>query len=184
MSIFRIIFIGWASKNKYRLIGAIRGIRQTIRYEVRFAFILLVSCKIYVSIRLNNSYSRALIIVNTLIIITLFLILFIELRRSPFDLQEAESELVRGFNTEYRSVLFAYIIIREYSIFMLIARFIFLVLVSNNFFLLLNRVFILGIILFIRGCYPRVRYDLLINFSWKRVLPLVLILFTLYMVLE
>lgn len=182
INIYPLFISGWASNNKYALIGAIRGIAQTVSYEVRLATILIF----YVIITLNtnmtgliaiNRYYPKLIIILPLVGIW-FISCLAETNRTPFDFSEGESELVSGFNVEYGGMGFALIFIAEYG------RISFLSVVTVSFFLS-NRNFSLIFVtivrvllrawVWVRCTFPRYRYDMLIGLAWKTYLPICLI---------
>lgn len=179
INVYPLIITGWASNRKYSIIGAIRGVAQTISYEVRLALIILriVSVSFTLSIwkfcRVSSSFFFTIISLPLLI---LWLISCVaETNRTPFDFAEGESELVSGFNTEYGSGLFALIFIAEYGIILLLRMF------SASLFITgkLNRSYAVVIIIifrffwvWLRATFPRYRYDILINLAWKRILPI------------
>lgn len=99
----------------------------------------------------------------------------IESNRAPFDLLEGERELIRGFNVEIGRIMFIYLFLREYGMIIILSS-ILTILVFNT---VLYGVGVSCIILLIRRCYPRIRYDTLIEFMWVLVLPTVLFLFIL-----
>lgn len=189
INVYTTLFRGWASNRKYALIGALRRIAQTISYEVRMSLILLSPLIILNTLRINNiNYSSSLII---LLIWPLSVIWFTsalaETNRTPFDLAEGESELVSGFNTEYSSGAFALIFIAEYIniIFIgLLTTCIFFSFYTNHIIkdiiLMSATSLIASIFIWARGAYPRIRYDKLINLTWKQFLPasLLIILLT------
>ncbi|MBR6126994.1 NADH-quinone oxidoreductase subunit H, partial [bacterium] len=124
--ILSVFLAGWASNNKYSLIGAVRGIAQVLSYELPIAFVVLSVVALASSMNLTEitlaQYSTAGI--NKWFIFPCFLgflIIFIsiiaELNRCPFDLPEAESELVCGYNTEYSGMRFALLYLSEYAMF-------------------------------------------------------------------
>lgn len=179
--VYPLLTAGWASNRKYALIGGLRGVSQTISYEIRLALIIMIFL-IYL-----NSYSLERMLINSshICIFTITpLILFLwlisclaETNRTPFDFSEGESELVSGFNIEYGSGGFALIFIAEY------ARIYFLRSLTSSLafgWSVLNpiRNFISILIVFFwvwaRATLPRFRYDLLINLAWKCILPSVL----------
>jgi len=118
--VYVILFSGWASNSKYSLLGAYRGVAQIISYEVSFSFILLTIILFRNSFNFNKieilqKNSLNLLIGFFIIFIIWIIIILAETNRSPFDLSEGESELVSGFNVEYRGVIFAILFIAEYG---------------------------------------------------------------------
>lgn len=109
---------GWSSNRKYSLLGGVRGVAQTISYEIALALFLFVFfCRLQnynLALIRNNSASSLLFLLPALVM--LFICLVAETNRTPFDFAEGESELVSGFNTEYGGGLFALIFIAEYGI--------------------------------------------------------------------
>ena len=128
LSVYGIITSGWSSNSKYPFLGALRSAAQMISYEVTMGFSLLGVCLCSGSLNLTS------IVVNQIYITTwyciplypLFIIFFIsilaETNRAPFDLPEAEAELVSGYNTEYSSITFALFFLGEYGNMLLICR--------------------------------------------------------------
>lgn len=184
MNVYTTLFAGWSSNSKYSLLGALRRIAQTISYEVSIALIILTPIIIITSVSLNS-----FIINNSIIFIFIIWPLFItwlvsslaETNRTPFDLAEGESELVSGFNTEYRSGTFALIFIAEYINIIaigIIAAVFFIILQLNTYIidilLITNTALIRSVFIWARGAYPRIRYDKLIRLTWKQFLPITL----------
>ena len=99
----------------------------------------------------------------------------VERNRAPFDLLEGESELIRGFNIELSSLLFILLFLREYGMLVSLRIFFAYYVLGLTFVGLLRA----SLLLFVRSCYPRVRYDSMIRALWKELLPLVTILFVL-----
>jgi len=93
----------------------------------------------------------------------------IERNRAPFDLLEGERELIRGFNIEIGSLIFVYLFLREYGIVIVIAAITIVVLYSKV--QILETLLLVSLILLIRSCFPRIRYDSLIGLIWQTVLP-------------
>jgi len=114
LSVYIILFSGWARNSKYSLIGSIRGAAQKISYEISLIFIILFPCCFKFSLNLNLFLSKGFKV--GILVFPLFLIWIIkciaELKRAPFDFAEGESELVSGFNTEYSSLQFAFFFFR------------------------------------------------------------------------
>merc|ERR1719402_5645 len=160
INVFPVIIRGWSSNRKYALIGRLRGIAQTVSYEVRFALILLF-------------FLRKLIIFIPIVIIFLISSLA-ETNRTPFDFAEGESELVSGFNIEYGSVGFAFIFIAEYASILLLRLVIGFFLFgssSNTLVLYIVSTSIVFVWVWVRTTFPRYRYDKLINLACKTYLP-------------
>jgi NADH-quinone oxidoreductase subunit H len=187
LSVFSILMAGWGSNNKYALIGAIRSIAQNIAYEIPLLLALLSI------IMMTNSFSLKTIVEaqNGLWFVVYqplaFLIYFIaavaETNRTPFDLPEAESELVAGYHTEYSGMRFALFFLAEYTNIFIVSA------VAVTFFLggyqgpflpgivwfLLKSYLLVFVIMWLRWTYPRVRFDQLLNISWKALIPLAFI---------
>ena len=154
------------SVRKYRSLGVIRNCRQVISYEISILLLFIVF--IYTKNSLNLTLFNSDIFFY---IVCVSLILFIgiaETRRAPFDFREGESELISGYNVEYRGVSFVYLFLREYGI---IIFFIFLLTTLIYHQLIIALRFAVCYIFF-RSVYPRFRYDLLIYFNWCLLLPL------------
>lgn len=181
INIYPLIASGWSSNRNYASIGALRGIAQTISYEVSFALIILFLVIIFFSLRLKNIiiFTNSLKFLIFLPLIIIWLIVRVaETNRTPFDFAEGESELVSGFNIEYGSVGFALIFIAEYARIYFIS-YLFSIVFFLNFSSYLFIILITLIIFFwvwVRTTFPRYRYDLLINIAWTTLLPTILFL--------
>jgi len=178
IGVYRIILAGWSSNSRYSLLGGLRAVAQTISYEVRLALILL---SIIFLIRRFNFLNFFIFQINIWFIILCFPLAIVwfctslaEVNRTPFDFAEGESELVSGFNVEYRRGSFALIFLAEYSRILFI-RIIFSIIFLGgdivNFYFFIKLRIISYIFIWIRGTIPRFRYDKLINMAWKRFLP-------------
>jgi len=177
INVYTTFIAGWCSNSKYALLGALRGIAQTISYEVSIALIVLSVLILQKTIDLNIIKCITWII---LLILPLFIIWFItnlaETNRTPFDFAEGESELVSGFNVEYRAGLFALIFIAEY-INILFIRLLSATLFIGSFTLftdlqlIIKTIILATLFVWIRATLPRIRYDNLIYLTWKRFLP-------------
>lgn len=179
IGVYFIIFSGWSSNSNYSLLGRLRAIAQTISYEVCIILFFLSFIFIVLSLNLNKFliYQEffSFILLNFLIIIILFVIFLAETNRAPFDFAEGESELVSGFNIEYRRGGFALIFLAEYSIILflsMIFRFIFLFNSYFYIFFYFKLIIISFLFILIRGSFPRFRYDKLIYLTWKLYLPI------------
>lgn len=170
---------GWSSNSIYALLGALRSIAQTISYEVSLVLILIIILFILGGFNLLyfELYQDKLWFILIFFPIGLIWIVssLAETNRTPFDFAEGESELVSGFNIEYGAGGFALIFLAEYAR-ILFMRILFSVLflgsnlISLFFFIKLN--FIAFFFIWVRGAFPRYRYDKLIYIAWKRYLPI------------
>lgn len=185
LNVYTTLASGWTSNSKYALLGAIRRVAQTISYEVRIALILLAALCLILSfnfsIILSNQYYPLFLTLFPLAFVW-FITTLAETNRTPFDLAEGESELVSGFNIEYRSGSFALIFIAEYASILIICLFsavIFTSFITPSFFLdifsVFKSFFLAFLFIWVRATLPRMRYDRLINLTWKTFLPLVLV---------
>ena len=189
IGVYPLIISGWSSNRGYALIGALRGIAQTISYEVSFALVLLVfivarSTISLDTISLNNSYIRNLILLPLLLGLWLVISLA-ETNRTPFDFAEGESELVSGFNIEYGSVGFALIFMAEYARIYFISAVITLIFFCSKTREIYFRGMTIALVfvwIWVRATLPRYRYDLLINLAWARFLPSTLIVLPLALI--
>ena len=172
---------GWASNSKYALLGCLRAVAQTISYEVRLALILFSVLLLLggYNMELFSEYQRYrwFIVLGFPLASLWFVSRLAETNRTPFDFAEGESELVSGFNTEYRSGGFALIFMAEYSSILFIRA------LTSIFFLggfLMGVMFYVKLIairfcfVWVRGTLPRFRYDKLIYLAWKSFLPVAL----------
>ncbi len=184
LNVYTTLIAGWSSNSKYALIGSLRRVAQTVSYEVRIALILLRSLFLIISFDINyisqNQFSWVRIIILPVFLIW-FATTLAETQRTPFDLAEGESELVSGFNTEYRGGAFALIFIAEYTniIFIRLLTVIFFSgilpwLLINNILLITKTLFISILFLWVRASFPRIRYDRLIRLTWITFLPVIL----------
>ena len=185
LNVYTTLASGWTSNSKYALLGAIRRVAQTISYEVRIALILLAT------LCLILSFNFSFMITNQTIplLLPLFPLAFVwfvttlaETNRTPFDLAEGESELVSGFNIEYRRGSFALIFIAEYASILIICVFTAVIFTSFStpiflldIFTVLKSFILAFLFIWVRATLPRMRYDRLINLTWKTFLPLVLV---------
>nr|YP_009732652.1 NADH dehydrogenase subunit 1 [Ophiarachnella gorgonia]QHT54259.1 NADH dehydrogenase subunit 1 [Ophiarachnella gorgonia] len=185
LSVYSILSAGWSSNSKYSLLGAIRGVAQTISYEVSFTLILLSLVILSGSWGLVSFVDLQFGVFVFFPCFPLFLIWYIstlaETNRAPFDLTEGESELVSGYNVEYSGAPFALFFIGEYAniIFMnFLSVILFLGAVSpfegflGVFCVVLKTLFLVFVFLWVRASFPRIRYDQLMMLMWKAFLPI------------
>nr|YP_009176332.1 NADH dehydrogenase subunit 1 [Megaphragma amalphitanum]ALI86580.1 NADH dehydrogenase subunit 1 [Megaphragma amalphitanum] len=181
MGVYSMMIAGWSSNSMYSLIGSLRSIAQTISYEVSMILIMLVVIVMVESFNFNMFFMMQKYLWFMFMMFPMMLIFFVsllaELNRTPFDFSEGESELVSGFNTEYMSGTFAMIFIAEYGMIMfMMFMFIFFFLggkIMNLIFFMIY-LFMLFLIIWVRGTYPRFRYDNLMYMTWLSYLPITL----------
>jgi NADH-quinone oxidoreductase subunit H len=195
-----VFMAGWSSRNKYSLLGAMRAIAQMVSYEIPLILSGVTVVMIVGSLNLNQivaaqnhySYGLAHWFVFTPWGLAGFALFFIaslaESNRSPFDLPEAESEIIAGYFTEYSGFKFALFFLGEYlGMFAIsglgITLFLggwtspvsFLTWIPSWIWFLTKLMAIIFVFIWIRGTLPRLRMDQLMNFAWKFMLPLALI---------
>ena len=196
LSVYGVIIAGWSSNSKYAFLGALRSSAQMISYEVSISIIILTVLVSVGSLNLSEivlAQQNVWFIFPFFPIFLLFLISSVaETNRHPFDLPEAEAELVSGYNVEYSSVGFAFFFIGEYAniIFMCSMNVIlflggwlpfpFLSFLPNQLTFAIKVVFMVFVFILIRAMLPRYRYDQLMNLGWKVFLPLSLGFFIFY----
>lgn len=182
--VFAVLLSGWSSNSKYSLIGSLRSIAQSISYEavLRTVLVTFVFSIMSFSIMSFSTISSFLLF---LVFPVWFICILAETHRAPFDFRESESELVSGFNTEYSGAYFAFLFLSEYAILLyscFLIVYIFFMPFSfsdhiRNLFLISLSLFISFVFIWVRITYCRFRYDLLIMFAWKNLLPFSLIYF-------
>jgi NADH-quinone oxidoreductase subunit H len=189
---YGIVLAGWSSNNKYSLLGALRTSSQMLSYElpmgVALVSLLLIVGSLGLADIVNAQRSVWLIVLQPVGFIVYFISGLAEANRSPFDLPETENELVAGFSTEYGGIKFALFFMGEYinmitlsalaTIFFLggwYGPFVDRIPILGLVYFLLKVAFMIFLIIWIRASLPRVRYDKLMQFCWKFLLPLSLL---------
>jgi NADH-quinone oxidoreductase subunit H len=188
-----ILLAGWSSNNKYALLGAYRAVAQLITYEVPMVLTLLIPVMLSGSMGLNDivrSQGTGWYVLDAPLAAIIFMIAAqAEVGRAPFDLLEAESELVAGFNIEYSGMKFGFFYVAEF-----LHSFTFGALGATFFlggwlgpgserfpilgviYFLIKSVAVYFVFVWTRGTFPRVRIDQMINLSWKLLTPAALAL--------
>lgn len=188
LGVYSIVLGGWASNNKYSLLGALRGASQMISYEVFMGLSLMGVVMLSGSFRLADivmAQQDYWFIVTQPVAFVIFLIAGVaETHRLPFDIPEAESELVAGFHSEYSGMKFGMFFIGEYLGIILISSMLVTLFCGGwlgpsflpgiVWFFLKTFVFILLFVL-LRASLPRPRYDQLMEYGWKVLLPIALL---------
>jgi NADH-ubiquinone oxidoreductase chain 1 len=160
-------------KSKYAFLGAIRSRSQRISFEIIFSL-----CFIRLAIFVKSFELNIFINFFNLIFFSFFvIIILVELNRAPFDFSEGESELVSGFNVEYRRFSFALLFLAEYGSLLFFSGLLSFIFFNGNLVLIY---LVFRIILLIRSAFPRFRYDFLINIFWFKLLPFRVLYFFFY----
>lgn len=187
LGVYGIVFAGLSCSSKYALLGAFRTVSQMISFEVSIGLCILIL--VFFSGSLNFSeiviqQEKTIWYIFPLLPVSLifFCSILAETNRAPFDLPEAEAELVAGYNVEYSSLFFAMFFLAEYSNIILMnslfVLFFFggwsLFIFSNSFIFATKVIFFCMCFVLVRASNPRYRFDTLINIIWKEFLPLLL----------
>jgi NADH-quinone oxidoreductase subunit H len=189
LGVYGIVLAGWASNNKYSLLGGIRSAAQVISYELAAGLSIVAVFMLAETLSLrgiveaqSGSFLNWYIFSQPLAFCVFFVTSVAEINRVPFDLPEAETELVSGFCTEYSSMKYALFFMAEYANMVVVAA-----VISTLFLggpagpfpgvinLLLKVFFFMFILIWMRATFPRVRYDQLMFMGWKVFLPLALL---------
>jgi NADH-quinone oxidoreductase subunit H len=184
LSVLAILMAGWASNNKYSVLGAIRSVAQNIAYEIPLLITLMSIILMVGSFSLVDIVAAQgkvwFVLVQPVAFILYITCATAETNRAPFDLPEAESELVAGFHTEYSGMRFALFFLAEYTNMFIVAA------IATVFFLggwhgpilpgiawfFIKVYFVIFLLMWFRWTFPRVRFDQLITFAWKILIPL------------
>jgi len=165
---YAVILTGWSRSRRFSKLGRLRGILQRLSFEV--ALILMFICVLELansfSLKIESSLNFELLLSWRVIWITLSLI---ERNRAPFDLLEGERELIRGFNIEMGRLTFVYLFLREYGMIIILS---FIASVALFREVTMGGALFVCVILFMRRCFPRIRYDIIMSLMWQSVLPL------------
>ena len=188
-SVLAILAGGWASNNKYALLGAIRSVAQNIAYEIPLLLAVMSVVLMTQSFRFSEivgAQGRFWFVFLQPVAAIIFLICATaETNRAPFDIPEAESELIAGFHTEYSGMRFGLFFLAEYTNMFIVSA------VATSLFFggwhgplgyqfgipgivwfLAKTYVLIFVIMWVRWTFPRVRFDQLMNFSWKVMIPL------------
>ena len=191
LGVYGIIMGGWASNSKYPFLGAIRSAAQMVSYEVSIGIIIINVLLCVGSLNLNDIVLAQQNIWFVIPLFPMFVIFFIsalaETNRPPFDLPEAEAELVAGYQTEYSGMMYAMFWLGEYANILLMCAMgsiLFLGgwlspidlypfnLIPGAFWLIFKIIFLFILFALVKAIVPRYRYDQLMRLGWKIFLPL------------
>jgi len=184
LGVLAILMAGWASNNKYSVLGAIRSVAQNIAYEIPLLVTVMSVILMVGSFKLTDIVAAQsgcwFVLTQPLAFILYIICGTAETNRAPFDIPEAESELVAGFHTEYSGMRFALFFLAEYTNMLIVAA------VATVLFLggwkgpflpgviwfLIKVYAVIFLMMWFRWTFPRVRFDQLITFAWKILIPL------------
>ena len=194
LGVYGIIMAGWASNSKYAFLGALRSAAQMVSYEISIGFVIITVLLCVGSLNLSKIVEAQKDVWFVLPLLPMFIVFFVsalaETNRSPFDLPEAEAELVAGYNVEYSSMTFALFFLGEYANMILMSAMtavlflggwlppvnvVPLTLIPGPIWFALKICFVLFLFLWVRATFPRYRYDQLMRLGWKVFLPLSLL---------
>lgn len=187
LGVIWIFMAGWGSGNKYSLLGGMRTAAQIVSYEVPLVFSILPIVMISGSLSMNQIVKAQsgvwFIFYQPIAFLIYFISAVAEVNRAPFDIAEAESELVAGFHTEYSGMKFALFFLAEYTnmfVVCAIAAVLFLGGWQGPFlpgvvWFLLKAYFLIFLMMWARWTFPRLRVDQLMDFAWKFLLPAALL---------
>jgi NADH-quinone oxidoreductase subunit H len=190
LGVYGIIIAGWASNSRYPFLGALRSAAQMVSYEVSIGFVIITVLLCVGSLNLTDIVMAQQGLWFAIPLFPMFVIFFVsalaETNRAPFDLPEAEAELVSGYNVEYSAMTFALFFLGEYANMILMSGMtvtlflggwlpIFDVAPFNwlpgIFWFALKTAAVLFCFLWVRATFPRYRYDQLMRLGWKVFLP-------------
>ena len=184
LSVLSLLMAGWSSNNKYAAFGAIRSVAQNVAYEIPLLITVMSVILMVGSFKLSDIVAAQgsywFVLVQPLAFILFITCATAETNRNPFDLPEAESELVAGFHTEYTGMRFAMFFLAEYTnmfITAAVAAVLFLGGWQGPFlpgvvWFLLKVYALIFLVMWFRWTFPRVRFDQLITLAWKILIPL------------
>ena len=192
LGVYGILMAGWASNSKYAFLGAIRSAAQMVSYEVSMGFIIITVLLIAGSLNLSDivrAQQETMWFVIPLfpMAVIFFVSTLAETNRHPFDLPEAEAELVSGYNVEYSAMTFALFFLGEYANMILMTGMTTILFlggwlppfdiapfnwIPGPIWFALKMAFLLFIFLWVRATFPRYRYDQLMRLGWKVFLPI------------
>jgi NADH-quinone oxidoreductase subunit H len=190
ISVLAIFMAGWASNNKYAVLGGMRSVSQVIAYEIPTLLAALSVVMIAQSLNLREivaAQARGVpfALLQPVAAVLYFIGITAETNRAPFDIPEAESELVGGFHTEYSGMRFAMFFFAEYTNMLVLAALgatLFLggwlgPWLPGPVWLLLKAYAIIFVMIWMRWTFPRLRFDQLMTFAWKLLIPVALVNF-------
>ncbi len=191
LGVYGVLMAGWASNSRYAFLGAVRSAAQMVSYEVSMGFVIVTVLLLAGSLNLTDivmAQKKVWFVIPLLPMAVIFFISTLaETNRHPFDMPEAEAELVAGFNVEYSSMTFALFFLGEYAFMILMSALTAILFfggwlppfdmvpftwIPGPLWLILKVVASLFVFLWVRATFPRYRYDQLMRLGWKVFLPI------------
>ncbi|MCH7634070.1 MAG: NADH-quinone oxidoreductase subunit NuoH [Proteobacteria bacterium] len=191
LGVYGVIMAGWASNSKYAFLGALRSAAQMVSYEISIGFVIVTVLLCVGSLNLTEIVRAQEDLWFAVPLLPMFVIFFVsglaETNRAPFDLPEAEAELVAGFNVEYSSMPFALFFLGEYANMILMSAMTTILFlggwlppidvapfnwIPGPIWFGAKIAMVLFVFLWVRATFPRYRYDQLMRLGWKVFLPL------------
>ena len=191
LGVYGILMAGWASNSKYAFLGGLRSAAQMVSYEVSMGFIIISVLLVVGSLNLSDIVNAQRHVWFVIPLFPMAVIFFVstlaETNRHPFDLPEAEAELVSGYNVEYSSMAFALFFLGEYANMILMSAMTTILFlggwlppfnvapftwIPGPIWFAAKIAFCLFIFLWVRATFPRYRYDQLMRLGWKVFLPI------------
>jgi len=192
LGVYGVLMAGWSSNSKYAFLGGLRSAAQMVSYEVSMGFIIITVLLVAGSLNLSDivrAQQETIWFVVPLfpMAVIFFISTLAETNRHPFDMPEAEAELVSGYNVEYSAMTFALFFLGEYANMILMAGMTTILFlggwlpildvapfnwIPGPIWFALKMAFVLFIFLWVRATFPRYRYDQLMRLGWKVFLPI------------
>jgi NADH-quinone oxidoreductase subunit H len=189
IAVYGIVLAGWSSNNKYAMLGGLRSTAQMLSYELALGFSFVVTIILADSMRIldivNAQKDLWFVVIQPVGAIIFWIATLAEVNRAPFDMPEAEQELTAGYHSEYSGMKFALFFMAEYQKMIVVCMMTATIYLGGFLgpgvdqypllgpvYLFLKVVFLLFIMIWVRATWPRIRYDRLMAFGWKILLPL------------
>ncbi|HCX89146.1 MAG TPA: NADH-quinone oxidoreductase subunit NuoH, partial [Deltaproteobacteria bacterium] len=187
LGVYGVVLAGWSSNNKYSLLGAMRASAQMISYELPLGLsvigVLMLTGSLSMVEIVKAQENVWFIVLQPLGFLLFLTCAFAETGRTPFDLIECENELVAGYQTEYSSMKFAMFYLAEYTHIVAVSAIAVTLFLGGwrgpflppTLWFLIKVLALVFFFIWVRATYPRFRYDQLMKFGWKVLLPLALV---------
>tara|TARA_Y100000590_G_scaffold468201_1_gene649966 strand:- start:1074 stop:2084 length:1011 start_codon:yes stop_codon:yes gene_type:complete len=190
LGVYGIVMAGWSSNSRYPFLGALRSAAQMVSYEVSMGFVIITVLLVVGSLNLSAIVEAQKTVWFAIPLLPMFVIFFVsalaETNRHPFDLPEAEAELVAGYQVEYSSVPFVLFFLGEYANMILMSAMTAILFLGGwlppfniipftwlpgPLWFVIKITFLLFVFIWVRATFPRYRYDQLMRLGWKVFLP-------------